>query len=217
MYRFLHYVMAHFLVKLITLSILGLPVIALAVESTQEVIQDTADQVLNALEEDQELRSDAPRLRQLVLDTIAPVVDYPTMSRLVLGKHWRRADDAQRERFTEQFRSLLVRTYTNTLSKYEDGQTINILGTQGGGQKKMVTVQTELTQPEGEPIAVDYRLRIRDDKWKVIDITIEGVSLVINYRNEFSNELSTGNIDSLIERLVDINESGEILEVQVEQ
>jgi len=126
------------------------------------------------------------------------------MSQWVLGVNWRRASDGQKEKFTEQFRTLLVRTYAKALLEYTD-QKINYLPLHAAADARTVTVRTEILQAGGQNIPVNYRMYHKGDNWKVYDISIDGVSLVSNYRTSFNNEIRQGGIDKLIARLADMN------------
>jgi phospholipid transport system substrate-binding protein len=119
---------------------------------------------------------------------------------MVLGKHWNRASPEQQEAFQREFRSLLLRTYATALSKYRN-QTIDYKPLRSQPGDTDVTVKTEILQPGGQPVAVDYALEKSGDNWKVYDIVIEGVSLVTNYRSQFSNEIKQSGMDGLIQKL----------------
>lgn len=167
----------------------------------QDVVKSTADQVLHVLEtEQEELRAHPERIYDVVNKYILPTFSFHAMSRLVLGRHWRSATDLQREQFTNAFRSLLVRTYAESLIDYT-GVPIRYLPVHMDEKAKDATVQTEI-EPSGRPaVAISYRLRLIRGEWKVIDVIVEGVSLVTNYRTEFSNEINQSGLDSLIHSL----------------
>ncbi|MGF1614325.1 MAG: phospholipid-binding protein MlaC [Gammaproteobacteria bacterium] len=167
----------------------------------QEVVQNTAEQVLRILDGEQEkLKQDPERLHEVVEDYIVPNFSFTTMSRLVLGRHWQRANDRQREQFTQAFRSLLVTTYTQSLLDYT-GVPIRYLPVHMGADADSATVRTEILPPARPPVAIGYRLRLIRGEWKVIDVVVEGVSLVTNYRTEFSTEISQRGLDGLIRSL----------------
>jgi phospholipid transport system substrate-binding protein len=127
------------------------------------------------------------------------------MSSWVLGKYWRTATPAQRDRFTQEFRTLLVRTYAKSLSEYTDNK-ITYLPMRGSPQQSEVKVRTEVEQPGGFPIPIDYDLYRKGDDWKVYDVTIDGVSLVTNYRTTFANQIREDGLDKLIATLADRNQ-----------
>ena len=187
------------------LLMLGLMPPALAIQSPQTLVQETSEKMLAKLKAEKELLKQEPgRIYELVNEIVIPHFDFEYMSQLVLGKYWRRASAGQRHEFTEQFRTLLVRTYAKSLNEYSD-QVINFLPfreVSGGGD---VTVRTEVDQPGGFPIPIDYRLHQKGGAWKVFDVIIDGVSLVTNYRSSFSKEIRRGGIDTLIAKLAERN------------
>lgn len=165
------------------------------------MVKNTADQVLRVLEAEQaELRAHPERIYDLVNEYILPNFSFAAMSRLVLGRHWRSATDRQREQFTEAFRSLLVRTYAESLIDYT-GVPIRYLATHEDANAKNATVHTEIEPSGRPPVAISYRLRLINGEWKVIDVVVEGVSLVTSYRTEFSTQISQTGLDGLIRGL----------------
>lgn len=166
-----------------------------------DVVKSTADQVLRILETEQEvLRAHPERLYEVVQQYILPTFSFPAMSRLVLGRYWRSATDLQREQFTNAFRSLLVRTYAESLIDYT-GVPIRYLPVHMDEKAKDAVVQTEI-HPSGRPaVDINYRLRLLRDEWKVIDVIVEGVSLITNYRSEFSTQIGQSGLDSVIRSL----------------
>jgi phospholipid transport system substrate-binding protein len=126
------------------------------------------------------------------------------MSSWVLGRYWRNATPKQRQEFTEQFRTLLVRTYAKSLSSYTDNK-ITYLPFRSSPDQTDVKVRTEVDQPGGFPIPIDYDLYLKGDEWKVFDVTIDGVSLVTNYRTTFANQIRMDGLDKLISSLAERN------------
>ncbi|OGV74052.1 MAG: toluene tolerance protein [Methylophilales bacterium RIFCSPHIGHO2_02_FULL_57_10] len=169
------------------------------------LVKNTANEVLEIVKKDKDIQSgDMRKITALAEEKILPHFDFDRMSRIVLGKNWRHASKEQQEAFIKEFRTLLVRTYSSALAKYRN-QTIEYkpLRTQPGDEE--VTVKTRILQPGGPPVPVDYTLEKSGDEWKVIDVVIEGVSLVTNYRGQFSTEIRDNGMDGLIQRLVDKN------------
>jgi len=174
-------------------------------EDPQQLVQSTSDQVLARLKQDHDkLQKNPDLIYPLVEDLVLPHFDFTKMSQWVLGVNWRRASDTQKDQFTAQFRTLLVRTYAKALLEYTD-QKINYLPLHAADDARTVTVRTEIHQAGGQNIPVDYRMYHKGDSWKVYDISIDGVSLVSNYRTSFNNEIRQGGIDKLIVRLADMN------------
>jgi phospholipid transport system substrate-binding protein len=178
---------------------------AWAIQSPQDMVQQTADKMVSKLREERQVIDQHPgRIYDLVNEIVLPHFDFERMSSWVLGKYWRSASSAQRNRFVEEFRSLLVRTYAKSLSSYSDNK-ISYLPFRDSPGKNDVKVRTEVDQPGGFPIPIDYSLYLKGDEWKVYDVTIDGVSLVTNYRTTFANQIRQDGLDKLIATLADRN------------
>ena len=179
---------------------------AMAAIAPDELVKKTADEVLTAVKSDKDIQSgDRKKIFALAEEKILPYFNFDRVSRMVLGKHWREASKEQQAAFQREFRSLLLRTYASALSKYQN-QTIEFKPLRMRPNDTNVTVETEILQPGGQPIGVDYALEKSGDSWKVYDIAIEGVSLVTNYRGQFSNEIRQSGIDGLIKKLSEKNQ-----------
>jgi len=167
-----------------------------------ELIKQTSEKVLSALDLNKEKYETKPEeLFKLVNDIILPHLDFRAMSKLALGKNWRKANDEQQLRFTDAFKSMLIRTYSKSLTEYA-GQEIKFLPYRPPAEGKRTTkVKTVIDQGTGPDIPIIYSLRIKDDIWKVYDIKIDGISLVTNYRNSFASDIRKVGIDGLIEKL----------------
>ena len=171
-----------------------------------ELIKETSQQVLKALEDQQEqLKKDPHKVYTLVDEIILPHIDFEKMARLVLGKNWRKASPEQQQAFTTQFRQLLVRTYSTSLSDYT-GEKVTYLPFRMEQGATDVTIKTIIDQKTNVPVHVDYDLSLNSNEWKVYDIKINGLSLVTNNRSAFSKEIRTTGIDGLIKRLKDKNQ-----------
>jgi len=172
-----------------------------------EIIRKTADDVISALKSGKNLQSgNKQKLYQLAEEKILPSFDFERISRLVLGKAWRKATDQQKEQFKVEFRRLLLRTYSVALSKYKD-EGIEIKPMRMEPSDEIVTVKTEIVRDGAQPIKVNYTLAKNGDSWFVFDIIIEGVSLVTNYRSQFSSLIRKGGLDSLNKKLAKKNKS----------
>ncbi|MDN5848858.1 MAG: ABC transporter substrate-binding protein [Nitrococcus sp.] len=171
--------------------------------------RQTAQKTLQAIREHRdELKRNPAMIYDLVNDLVAPHFDFELMSRLVLAQNWRTATPDQRKRFVDEFRRLLVRTYGKSLSEYS-GQTVEFEPMHSDPSARRVTVNATIQQPDGPPIALDYKLyKTQDAGWKVFDVYIAGVSLVLNYRNSFSSEIAHNGLDALIEQLAQRNSKG---------
>lgn len=175
-----------------------------ALTPAQQVVQSTSDTLQKELQKD-EYKRDFVKATHFVDQTIEPSVDFDRVSALALGKHWKTATPAQKERFRKEFRTLLVRTYTTAFTEYANWK-IRYLPMQADGEGNKVLVKTEILQEGAQPSAVDYRMVNSAGKWKVYDVLIEGISLLQNYRTEFGQEITqTGSLDGVIDRIAKRN------------
>ena len=174
----------------------------------EALVRQTSDQMLAVLKEQNEvIKAEPERLYGLVDDIVLPHFDFERMARWVLGKHWKKATPEQQQRFINEFRTLLVRTYGTALLEFRDQQ-VKFLPLRMVEGSDDVTVRTEVVKPGGIPIPISYSMIRRADGWKVYDVAIDGISLVSNYRSSFSNEIKTEGMDRLIERLAERNTKG---------
>jgi phospholipid transport system substrate-binding protein len=197
---------------LMPLLLLGTPAVrpALAAHAAEQLVQETTDQVLARLKADSDkLKADSNLIYPLVEDLVLPHFDFAKMSQWVLGRNWRTADQAQREQFTTEFRTLLVRTYAKALLEYTD-QNLRYLPFHAKEGARKVSVKTEIERVGGPAIPLDYSMyRNSAGAWKVYDIKVDGVSLVLNYRSSFATEIRNGGIPKLLEKLAQMNQGGE--------
>ncbi|WP_235272751.1 MlaC/ttg2D family ABC transporter substrate-binding protein [Methylotenera versatilis] len=178
---------------------------AFAAETPDELVKRTAEDVLAVVKNDKDIQAgDQQKIFALAEEKILPNFNFDRVSRLVLGKNWTKATTDQKSAFQAEFRTLLLRTYATALSKYKN-QVIEYKPLRLENGANSATVKTIILQPGGQPIAVDYALEKQADVWKVYDIVIEGVSLVTNYRGQFTQEIRQNGLDSLIKKLADKN------------
>lgn len=190
---------------LISLTLLCFSSVTFAIESPDALVKRTAEDVLAVVKSDTDIQAgDQAKIFALAEEKILPNFNFPRVSRLVLGKNWTRATSEQKTAFQAEFRTLLLRTYATALSKYKN-QTIEYLPLRMVDGAKTASVKTKILQDGGQPIAVNYALAREGETWKVYDIVIEGVSLVTNYRGQFSQEVRQNGLDSLIKKLADKN------------
>ena len=198
--------------KLISKFLVGISLCIFIANANAEVAPDvlvkqTADEVLTIIKNDKEIQAgNKQQLYALVEAKILPNFDFDRVCRMVLGKSWRSATPEQQAIFQKEFRSLLLRTYASALGKYKD-QVIEYKPLRMEVDAKNVSVKTQILQPGGQPVAVDYDLIKSENGWKVYDIVIESVSLVTNYRSQFSNEIRLNGLDSLNKKLEEKNKS----------
>jgi phospholipid transport system substrate-binding protein len=160
------------------------------------VIRETADAVVAVLNDG---ALDSGQRRQRIEDIAYERFDFDTISRLVLGRNWKALSPPQQEEFQREFRSLLSESYGRRIDRYEQEQ-VKILG-ERAEQRGDVTVQTKIVGGQANDLQVDYRLRQRDGVWLVIDVVVEGASLLSNYRSQFAEVWSQGGAEGLLKRM----------------
>jgi phospholipid transport system substrate-binding protein len=172
----------------------------------QAQVKQASDKMLDALAEHKtELETNPDKIYELVEDILMPHFDFEKMSKLALGKNWRSADDEQQARFVDEFRLLLIRTYSTAMLEYTDEE-IRFLPFRDDLSRKRVSVPMEVVQPSGPSIPMSLSLyQNKSGDWKVYDVKIDGISLVTNYRSSFANEIRKGGMDKLIEDLAERN------------
>ena len=186
------------------LFLLPMPGIAVSKDPV-DMIRATTERVLVRLEQAPETKLNPDKLRTLVEENILPSIDFMRLSRLTLGKHWRTATNLQRERFSNEFRRLLIRTYSVALAEYA-GQKVDYMPLKMTPDGRRSAVRTKLQQSGGAPVTVDYSLYKTSTSWKIYDVTIEGVSLAVNYRSSFGQEIRIHGLDGLIQQLAARNQ-----------
>ena len=171
----------------------------LTAEPTQ-IIEKAAGEIMAVL-----ARKDEPaEVRVREIEEIAyAIFDFTTMSKLVLARNWRKMDKPKRAEFVREFKTHLSRTYGTRLDRY-DQEEVEVYGAQVEVRND-VTVKSRIVGGQFDGAEIAYRLRNRKDAWKIIDVVIEGVSLVSNYRSQFATVLNGGTIDDLITKLKDKN------------
>jgi phospholipid transport system substrate-binding protein len=169
------------------------------------MLKQTSDEVIAVIKDKREqLEKDPTLVYDLVHEYILPHLDEVTIAKLALGKNWRSASREQKIEFINEFRNLLIRTYGKSLSEFSD-QEINYFPVKMKEGEERVVVKSEVIQPGGPSIPVSYRMRIKDDAWKVYDLSIDGVSLVTSYRGTFDQEVRKGGIEGLLKYLKEKN------------
>ena len=175
--------------------------LAHATEDPQKLVVDTTNLMLNKLKQEKSALDKNPELVYDMVSTIVlPKFDFIKMSRWVLAKNWRKASKEQKIRFIKAFRELMVRTYAVALLEYTD-QKITFLPLRDDLAKGDVTVRSTVVQLDGQKIAINYSLHKHAKGWRVYDISVDGVSLVANYRTSFATDVKKIGLDGLIERL----------------
>jgi phospholipid transport system substrate-binding protein len=169
------------------------------------LVKSVTDDVITIVRQDKAIQSgDTRKAVELVETKVLPYFDFAHMTRLAVGKDWKQANADQKSVLTQEFKTLLVRTYSNALTQYRNQQ-IDFKPLKAKPEDTDVLVRTEVRQPGAKPVQIDYNLEKQGDNWKVYDVLVAGVSLVTNYRDSFGQEVRNGGIDGLIKSLKDKN------------
>ena len=170
-------------------------------QGPEELVKKITQDVLAAIKSDKQLAAgDRQKAIKLAEEKILPHVDFDEATRLAVGRGWKEATPEQRKKLVAEFRNMLVRTYSNAISAYE-GQTMKVQPVRMKPGDTDATVHNQFIRPGARPVLVDYSMRKTDKGWKIYDIVIEGVSLVLTYRSEFDAVVKQDGIDGLIKRL----------------
>jgi len=193
---------------LLCIVLFGIAGVGLAQDAPDALVRNTTQEVLGIIKQDKDIRAgDSKKVLDLVESKVLPHFNFTRMTRLAVGAPWRRATEAQQQTLTNEFRTLLVNTYTSAFAQYRD-QKIEYrpLKMQPGDTE--VVVRSQIKQSTGaDPIDVNYSMEKTDQGWKVYDVAIAGVSLVQNYRSSFNTEIEKSGIDGLIRTLADKNKT----------
>lgn len=194
--------MKNFFSMLIAAACLFLGPVADAQDTTPDVlVKNVTSEVLTILRQDKDIQSGSQkRAVELVETKVLPHFNFSRMTALAVGRDWRQASPDQQKALTDEFRTLLVRTYSNALTAYKN-QTVSYKPFRMQPADTDVTVRTQVIQPGSEPVSIDYSLEKGANGWKVYDVVVGGVSLVTNYRDSFAAEVRKNGIDGLIKSL----------------
>jgi phospholipid transport system substrate-binding protein len=181
--------------------------LVIAASSPLLLVQDTANQMLQSLQEHKAtIKTHRAEVYKIVEDILLPHVDVEAMSRSVLGRNvWTKATPDQQARFSEAFTTLLVHTYSSALAAYTN-ETIKFYPIRGGVTGNRVQVQSVIIRQNGPSIPVNYRLVAVGDSWKIYDFSIEGVSILESFRSQFEHDIAQQGLDNLIEKLIQHNQ-----------
>jgi len=171
------------------------------------LIKEVSTDVLEAVKADKTIRSgDIRKVIALVDQKVMPYVDFQRMTSQAVGRYWRQASPDQQKRLQDEFKLLLVRTYSGALSQVSAEQAVELKPMRSQPTDNEVVVRTEI-RGKGDPIQLDYRLEKAGETWKIYDVNVMGVWLVENYRNSFAQEIGANGIDGLIAKLAERNKS----------
>ena len=189
---------------------LALPFAAAAAEAPDALVKRVSDELLQLVRTDKDLAAGNQRkVVEVAEQKVLPHFDFERMTRLAVGRNWQQASEAQKQALVKEFRTLLVRTYSSSLSAYRN-QTIEVKPLKMGAQDNDTTVRTQVIQPGGPPIPIDYAMeKGASGDWKVYDVVIDGASLVTTYRSSFNDQVQKGGLDGLIKTLQERNQSPE--------
>ena len=180
---------------------------AQATEGPEVLIQRVAAELIEAVKSDAALRNgDTGRVVALVDSRLMPHVNFRRMTASAVGRFWRQATPEQKQKLQDEFKSLLVRTYSGALSQVKD-QTLVVKPLRANPGDTEVVVRSELRTPGKDPVQLDYRVEKTDAGWKVYDLNVLGIWLVETYRGQFSQEINAKGIDGLIASLAQRNRS----------
>jgi phospholipid transport system substrate-binding protein len=174
-----------------------------------QLVQKVTEEVLTAIKSDKQLAAgDKQKALKLAEEKVLPYIDFEESTRLAVGRAWSQATPEQRKKLVAEFRNMLVRTYSNAIESYE-GQTLKVLPSRGGKDAKdakdEATVRAQFVRAGGKPLPIEFQMRKNGDTWKVFDIAVEGISLVLTYRSEFDAVVKQEGVDGLIKRLTQKN------------
>lgn len=191
-----------------SLMMVGAMSFAQAEQAPDELIKNTAQEVLAIVKQDKDIQAGSQKkVLELVDAKVLPHFNFTRMTQLAVGKHWRTATAPQKQALEAEFRNMLVRTYTKAFTVYRD-QEVEIKPLKAAPNATEVTVKTMIVKPGTPSIPVNYDMQKTPEGWKVFDLVVEGVSLVTSYRSTFSEQIQKGGIDGLIKTLVEKNRAG---------
>ena len=194
------------LLALLACFLLAAP--ALAQEAPDALVKRVSQEALTIIKSDPKVQAgDQARIRELIETKLAPYFDIERMTALAAGRAYRSATPEQKKRLAEEFKTLLIRTYSTALNQYRD-QSLDYKPLRADPNATDVTVRTEVIRPGQPPVQIDYSMGKTPNGWKAYDVIVGGVSLVTNYRDEFTREVQAGGVDGLIKSLAAKNSGG---------
>ncbi|MEP7206090.1 MAG: ABC transporter substrate-binding protein [Casimicrobiaceae bacterium] len=178
---------------------------ALAQEAPDALVKRVSQDMLQTIKSDPQIQAgNQARVRDVIEAKLLPNFDFQRMTALAMGRNWRQATPEQQARLVDEFRTLLVRTYSSALNQYRN-ETIDYKPLRMNPSDTEVTVRTAINRSGGAPVPMDYNMAKTPSGWKAYDVVIGGVSLVTNYRDEFNSTVQSSGVDGLIKVLADKN------------
>jgi phospholipid transport system substrate-binding protein len=165
------------------------------------LVKNVTLEVVDLISKDKEIQAgNRARLVSVIEQKVLPHFNFSAMTALAMGQNWPKATAEQKKRLTEEFRTLLVRTYASALAAYSE-QKFDFRPLRAKPTDTDVTVHVRVLQPGAQPVALDYSMEKTAHGWKVYDVMVGGVSLVANYRTEFANTVRASGVDGLVRDL----------------
>ncbi|HZN99933.1 MAG TPA: ABC transporter substrate-binding protein [Burkholderiales bacterium] len=166
-------------------------------------------EVIDLISKDKDIKAGSrAKLVQVIEQKVLPHFNFTAMTALAMGQNWGKASAEQKKQLTQEFKTLLVRTYASALAAYSD-QKFDFRPLRAKPSDTDVTVNVRVLQPGAQPVTIDYSMEKTANGWKCYDVMVGGVSLVANYRTEFANTVRNSGIDGLIKDLQKKNASME--------
>ena len=183
----------------------ALPALAQANPGPEALVRQISEEVIETVKSDREIQAGSlPKIMALVDAKVLPHVNFNRMTAIAVGRPWRSATPEQQKRLLEEFKTLLVRTYSGALTQVKD-QTVQLRPMRGGADDPEVVVRTEV-RGKGDPIQLDYRLEKTDKGWKIYDVNVLGVWLAdTSFKSQFAPIITNSGIDGLITNLTELN------------
>jgi phospholipid transport system substrate-binding protein len=195
-------------VAVLAAAVLAFAPSAQAQEAPDALVKRVSQEAIDLIKSDPKLQAGDPaRVREVIESRLLKHFDFTRMTALAMGRNWRQANPEQQKRLTDEFRTLLVRTYSNALTQYRD-EKIEVKPFRSEANAEDVIVRTEVVRAGKPPVQIDYGMTKTAEGWKAYDVVVGGVSLVTNYRDEFNEQVKAGGVDGLIKTLAEKNRTG---------
>jgi len=171
----------------------------------EELVKKVTADVLDTIKSDKQLQAgDRKKALALAEEKVLPHVDFKHATQIAVGRAWRTATPAQQDQLTQQFRSMLIRIYSSAIDVYR-GQTMKVLPVRVPPGATETRVRNEYLREGRQPVPIEYSMMKTPSGWKIYDISVEGISLVLTYRSEFESIVRTAGVDGLIKRMAEKN------------
>ena len=179
---------------------------AFAQETAPDVlVKNVTTEVVDLISKDKEIKGgNRNKLMQVIESRVLPHFNFSAMTALAMGQNWSKATPEQKKQLTQEFKTLLVRTYASALAAYSE-QKFDFRPLRAKSTDTDVTVNVRVLQPGSQPVTIDYSMEKTPSGWKVYDVQVGGVSLVANYRTEFGKAVRETGVDGLIKSLQEKN------------